>query len=129
MDRGAWWVTVYRGCKQENTMEQLSRLMNARTSHAIHYPFICSRRKRNYFGSLLPLCAKGKYSREYSWVFRKQTCEKGHAGAWRSGGRWGWEEKEVRAGLWRAGGSGSGELGGISEQNWAKQLRKSENWW
>ena len=41
----------------------------------------------------------------------------------------GWEEKEVRAGLWRAGGSGSGELGGISEQNWAKQLRKSENWW
>ena len=29
----------------------------------------------------------------------------------------------------RAGGSGSGELGRISEQNWAKQLRKSENWW
>ena len=42
-----------------------------------------------------------------------------------AGGR---EEKEVRAGLWAAGGSGCGELGGIGEQNWAKQLRKSENW-
>ena len=43
-------------------------------------------------------------------------------------GAGGQEEKEVRAGLWAAGGSGCGELGGIGEQNWAKQLRKSENW-
>lgn len=41
-----------------------------------------------------------------------------------AGGR---EEKEVRAGLWAAGGWAVG-VGAIGEQNWAKQLRKSENW-
>ena len=92
--------------------------MNSKISHDIHYSFICSRRKRNYFGSLLPLCAKGKYSREYSWVFRKQTCEKGHAGAWRSGGGWG---------VGGEGGEGRA-LGGLEGQavgSWGESVSKT----
>ena len=87
--------------------------------------FICSGRKRNYFGSLLPLCAKGKYSREYSWAFKKQTCEKGDAGAWGNGGRVGGEGGEGRAlgGLEGQAVGSWGELVGKPGQNNSGNLR------